>query len=1424
MDDISLIRRRIENARKRLIDLSLRNRFLNYRVGSRAAIEITDFDPDSLYNVLVQEARSLTLLPQNDDGLDLADLDTRSSNPTTTKKLRVKETEKSLENKLLRFYRESRTIQEEQGINLLFLALGLLQWFEEDGEQIARYAPMLLIPITIERTTAKTFTLSHDGTEIVSNLSMIEKAKEFGIRLPEFDQEVGSVSDYFSLISAQVSSLKQWKVIPEYAVIGFFNYAKYVMFKDLDENNWKPGSKPEEHEIVQILFGESEHDSTSTTTEHSGNLDEIRPVKGSLEVYDADSSQLEAIVQAKNAKLMIIEGPPGTGKSQTITNLIAEAVYEGKKVLFVAEKRAALEVVVRRLDEAGLSQMSIELHSSKASKRAFYESLKRTMENETTSVGGIQHRLDELEQTRMKLNQYCVALHTPLSQYGVSPYQCVNELIKLGVRADGRRPFRFTMMKDWDLNTYQSVREIVQRFEIYRQRYGVPVRNPFWGSELRSISSEVLEEVRTRVKTTIGRLQRAEETLQHLRSYLELDIDLREVVRSNRSSWEEKLPQIRLAVHSFGRRWYRFAVPAFLIANIDLSRLLRRRAPMNSEVLLKIVDSALSIVEYERELEALCDLLQAQVIRQHLSSLPYSEQMVKLEEWNNCISDLEHLVRFNCLTDDAQRAGVSWLADLAKSGAVSLSEFDWTWYQGIFDEALSQRPVLRECEPEDYADLTAKFKELDNLLLQINRLRVAEKHASQIPRYRGAGNLLMLQREIRKQRAQKPVRRIMSEAGAAVLDIKPVFMMSPLSVALYLPPNSAQFDLVIFDEASQVKPEDALGAILRGKQVVVVGDSQQLPPTTFFDKLVEDDITEAEQEEDITGGIESILDMACTALPPKHPWHRLLRWHYRSKHHSLIECSNRLFYRERLVIPPSNLLMCKELGVVFHPVPEGVYERGRSRTNRVEASKVADAIIDHLKHSWDLSLGVAAFSVAQQHAIEDELEMRRRQDPALDTMLCEFDKRHLYEPLFIKNLETIQGDERDVIFISVGYSRDEQGSLSMNFGPLNKDGGERRLNVLITRARHRCEVFSGIRFVDLRVDDTLPKGVRALYTFLRYAETGDLDEPPVVEKEPMSPFEEDVLNVLREWGYEVRPQVGTAGFYVDIGVVNPLNPAEYILGVECDGAQYHSSRSARDRDRLRQQILEQRGWQIHRIWSTSWYRNNQHERQRLKKAVEDAINRVSEVNVWSVPKHLPEKRDENPVIPVVNNVVSQTAPSRDGRLFPNYRFANITKLSITSTTGLSRSLVMVAMEESPVHIEELIRRIREAGGYARAGSKIRSDIMAALRAVERAGKVIWDGEFVWIKPQKTPVPRNRSNLPPQYKKIEYIHPEELRQGILYVVKNSYGIEATELVKEVIRMFGFERTTSNMLTTVQTQVESLISGGKIINDNGVIRLT
>lgn len=561
------------------------------------------------------------------------------------------------------------------------------------------------------------------------------------------------------------------------------------------------------------------------------------------------------------------------------------------------------------------------------------------------------------------------------------------------------------------------------------------------------------------------------------------------------------------------------------------------------------------------------------------------------------------------LTTEAKELGLDEFIDAIDSGKITASECADIYRHAVYDsqvrELISRHKELASFTRASYESSRERFAQLDKQILTrtCDRIsyRVSGRH---IPRGVNFGpvknhtDLALLEHEIQKQKRHIPIRQLVLRSGLALRALKPIFMMSPLSVAQYLGPHHPPFDLVIMDEASQLKPEDALGAIARARQAVIVGDSNQLPPSSFFDRndsAPEDDDgnTAAIQES------ESILDICLTTFNK-----RRLRWHYRSEHESLIAFSNNRFYDDDLIIFPSPKGRSANYGVQRHYVEGATYLKGRNKT---EAEAVVAEVIEHFQKTPRLTLGVATFNREQAELILDILERKQKELPWLERAIRETEAEE--EPFFVKNLENVQGDERDVIFVSTTYGPDPTtGRVFQRFGPIAGELGWRRLNVIFTRAKKRLLLFTSMTSQDIKLSDTPSRGVRSLKEYLAYAETGILPDYGVAEsgKEPDSDFEVAVAHHLQIHGFRTKAQIGVAGFFIDIGVLLPDSDNEFILGIECDGATYHSAKSTRDRDRLRQEILEKKGWRIHRIWSTDWFKNRDREVKRLLEAVKSA--------------------------------------------------------------------------------------------------------------------------------------------------------------------------------------------------------------------------
>ena len=579
----------------------------------------------------------------------------------------------------------------------------------------------------------------------------------------------------------------------------------------------------------------------------------------------------------------------------------------------------------------------------------------------------------------------------------------------------------------------------------------------------------------------------------------------------------------------------------------------------------------------------------------------------------NCIDSVEVLpvwLDTKRVEKQLYELGLKSFVGLCAGGVIACDElptsFEYLFCSSLVRRLFSEHPDLFRMSGTTQDEARSRFASLDRDVIELNRLDIAARASNRhIPNgYRGQSvkeytDKQLLVHEISKQRNHVPVRQLMKRAGAAIQGLKPCFMMSPMSVAQFLEPGRIFFNLVVMDEASQLRPEDALGAIARGAQLVVVGDPKQLPPTSYFQRTIDDEAAESDDNSAVAEG-ESILDVAWGCYQPA----RRLRWHYRSQHESLIRFSNQEFYGGDLVVFPSAYEKHDDLGVKYVSVSGGIFE---NRKNPVEAGRVVDAILDHIRRHPSESLGVVTMNFDQRELIEELLDKKLKDDSVSNAWIE--GGAGTPNEFFIKNLENVQGDERDVIFVSVTYGPDSQGTYYQRFSGVNSKSGHRRLNVLITRAKKRTVIFSSLDPDFIRDEPGSAWGVRALKGYMRFAKSGVTAQPQISPgAEPSNEHEAAVSFVLKSHGYDVVPQVGVSGYFIDLGVRHPMKPGAWLLGVEFDGKSYHSGRSARDRDRLRQMALENQGWKIHRIWSTDWFKNRNGEIERLLNRVRSLEN------------------------------------------------------------------------------------------------------------------------------------------------------------------------------------------------------------------------
>jgi very-short-patch-repair endonuclease len=688
-----------------------------------------------------------------------------------------------------------------------------------------------------------------------------------------------------------------------------------------------------------------------------------------------------------------------------------------------------------------------------------------------------------------------------------------------------------------------------------------------------------------------------------------------------------------------------------------------------------------------------------------------------------------------------------------------------------------------------------------------------------------ASEISILRYELQKKRRIKPLRKLFAEIPHVLQALKPCLLMSPISVSTYLKPEVFHFDLVVFDEASQLPTAEAVPAILRSTQVVVAGDPNQLPPTSFFQTSLESE-DDDEGDSDTLGQapLESLLDDSVAVVPVFRESY--LRWHYRSRDERLIKFSNHYFYDNKLVTFPAASPGTPGQGIRFVHVSDGVYDRGRSRMNRREAISVARLAVEHFERFPDRTLGIVAMGISQKEAIEDAISEEIATRPDLQPF---FDpKRH--EGYFVKSLENVQGDERDTMIISVGYGRDREGGLSMNFGPVNAEGGWRRLNVLVTRAKWECILVSSLKASDLSQVNPNNRGAVALRSFLEFADRGGEvpSEPAIQTQAETNDFEDAVRAALIDRGLTVDAQVGASRYRIDLAVRDPNNPRRYVLGVECDGITYHSSRTARDRDLLRQHVLQGMGWRIHRVWSTEWFHNSAQVIEGILRSVHQAEADRSAPTVWA------------PIVDAAPDVAGRTdpphqsvAPQSEARRYgPGIPYSQY-----RSSSGLAREYLLdaryfstladtithVVSAEGPIHYDILLERLKDLHDVQKAGSNVRANVDRALRHAQQTRKVACKPQAqFYVLPDRNHV-GFRTATETVKRSVEHIASIEIGQAILFLVEDQFSLVEESAPSAVARLFGIERLQSESADVIRKVIDDLVKQGALRRSGSQVHL-
>ena len=1535
---------------RKLLDLTLRNNLLNTRI-TQDTIPIISVHIDELENALAANQDFQVLgRPSDWDNTQVSAGIYKAINATdpvydlvkmelNEHRLRTYLDDEKVKRALTHLYRSSRTALEENGANTLYLALGMLKWFETPTSTKPRYAPILLLPVEIIRKSAASgYIIRSRDEETMLNITLLELLRQAfdltigGLNPLPTDESGVDVSLIFNTIRHKIMEQKGWDVI-EQAILGNFSFNKFIMWNDIHNNT----DVLRQNKIVASLMSGVVDPSVNLEIGDEENMDE-RFAAGDIELpISADSSQLEAIHAALSGKSFILHGPPGTGKSQTITNIIANALYRGKRVLFVAEKMAALEVVQNRLESIGLGPFCLELHSNKAKKSSVLEQLKRTSEvAKRKSSEEYDAEAKEINEVRREMNAHVRSIHKPYP-LGVSLYDCIARYYAI----DGDCPAFDISVADAGAFTADQLRSARAAISEYRAACAVvgnPSDSPLFGikttvydpvtmdafQRMLTLGEEAADLAKTagRVWDTLldgasaGFSEKDYGALCSLASLVEsLDrsivpllemggegmLNTIESVCSHgreRDALRQKILQkfddsiLGIDAAAYDTEWRNALAKGFLTRFFAIDKVLKKlqtyssvgEKPRKEEVLPLLK----SITRYKQEKSTLerlstgpvADLVRrfdsdwsrltearekVQAVNAALASLsidghgaeasrkliahavsagfrtdlPARFAKVKEEkafvrdklgaaftddgkDWADAIATdcrrwgcgRDHFrswVMYNLKRKALGEIGVGTLADQVESGAVPLDSLLDSFHKGLFkayaEFILTQDADLNLFHGTMFEEKIARFRGLCKDFETLTRQEVFARLAANLPALQKEASLNsevgILQRNIRNGCRGVSLRKFFDMIPTLLPRMCPCMLMSPISVAQYIDARAPKFDLVIFDEASQMPTCEAVGAIARGNSIIVVGDPKQMPPTSFFSANTFDEDNPNMED------LESILD-DCLALsfPSKY-----LRWHYRSKHESLIAFSNAKFYDNKLLTFPSPDDIQTKLR---YQHVDGVYDRGGSRQNRAEAEAVIDEIRRRLEDPKlsKRSIGVVTFNSNQQSLIEDLLQDLFALRPDLEkiAMSCE-------EPIFVKNLENVQGDERDVILFSVGYGQDKDGKIALNFGPLNREGGWRRLNVAVSRARYEMKVFSTLTSDQIDLKRTEALGVAGLKAFLEYAEKGRSALRYSSAESSVAPdgFVEIVAGELRKRGYDVRTNVGCSGYRIDIGIVNPGQGSDYVVGILCDGYNYASARTSRDREIVQIGILRMLGWKIVRLWSMDWWADKEATLQALVDKIELALAGGLEE---------PEEEPQRPSGGEERDTLLAVS-ARTDVIIP-YEVCELTSYSIPPEEFalgdydylVSNLFQQVVDTEAPINYDLLCRRVLRACGISRLGSRISAHIGTLLQGLDI--QCTQDPHFVtyWKKdqdPETYPYIR-RSNE----RDAADIPTRESVNAALLVLDEQLALPHDSLVKEMAKLFGYSRVGDNVSLAMENGIEFALRAGIIEEVEGKVR--
>jgi len=1573
--DNEKVRKQLQVWREHLIDVSRGNPLLGINRSRTSKLHATFPDAAALFGALVLDGRAVRMplitrapTPGTNalgDALEPSEASGVLEWQVHAGDVEFEDGPAQVSRRLRRARENARATEEERGVTTLHATFGSVRW--TDPQLGDSEAPVLLVPARFTKAgprpsepEGRLLLGASDEEPVVNPALMLYLRERYGITVPSIPDEFvhSTLPDLLEELRRRIPS--GWSVSDD-VWLSTFSFETLSIYQDLSRLEQAALRSP----IVRAFSGVRVALDGGASEALGDDLDaypvpEIVPNPADK----ADSSQLEALVYSRRGQHVVVHGPPGTGKSQTITNLIADALGQGKTVLFVSAKAAALEVVHRRLAALGLERFCLEAHSIKAGKARIADELKRALaEPAAAARGSDDASLARYLSLRAMLDYTVSELHRPRGPMGATVYQAIGRLSRLVSMPSVECALPWPDPKEASREQLQAALDALGELRANSQVFGARDSHPWRGCGSVDASYAAREQllsalalIRERLEATLvdlrelaailgpseslclDGLEAARNALLLLRSVAWLPEGWRrdpaselqatakalqggaavgEDVRGAQAAFAEATENVdpegvsELLISGVERYapWYRRISPGYLAwkrriasevrpkgpgktavsvlaeycwriragsrwltAHGDLSRRMQPPGSMSPESLTEAAAAysaaaalasvrgrlglrpaeagAISVGEAARgAAEAVAtrlasqqqDLAQALALLDRLwpggfsggkavGQTSVAALVARCDDMLKASSLLGEWVFLCMAVASCEKQGLGAFLDaVGQLGCDDAPDvFRRLFWLRWADAQIANTPALSAFRGATQADIVAEFSRLDqsvrsaSLSAAVERARLRADQARATTEVSRESELGILRRDVERKRP-RPLRKLFADVPQVLQALKPCMLMSPVSVSTYLDPDRIHFDLVVFDEASQIRPEEAVPSLLRANQAIVAGDENQLPPTSFFSSSLFASDEEDDDESDDREPLESLLH-ECKALVPLFQQAHL-RWHYRSRDERLIAFSNDAFYGGSLITFPSPGSP-DDRGVKLEYVPDGRWDRGKSKTNRAEARRVVDLVVQLLRDHPYWSIGVVAMNVSQKEAVEDALDEALSNRPDLRAAL-EAKTNEPDEPFFVKPLENVQGDERGAIIITVGYGPDLRGEVHLNFGPLNQEGGWRRLNVLVTRAKYLTVLVTSLRSDQLRDVSPSNRGATALREFIAYAERGGRLAPGAARLTNQEPndFEDSIAAALVSRGLEVDQQIGASSYRIDLAVRDPRDPSWYVIGIECDGATYHSSRTARDRDLLRAEILRGMGWRLHRIRSLDWFRDPEGETARAVRAVELAMAAGRPESGVEAPASYPSSgaaREDAPPKVTAAEGNETRGPSgvpwrSSGAPYVAVRRRRPNReLLLDSGWGdaLSDEIIQVVSAEQPIHPELLLERLKELHDVGRAGRNVQDNFRVALRHAVATETVEIDTAGFASRPG---IRVDRFRFPPpggEVRPIRHTHPEEIALAAISVVESQFGLPEEPLVREVAVALGYARTSADIADRIRAVVESLVDDGRL----------